>query len=257
MSTVYINKSTNTMIDDAFLVFNDDNGIILNKNNCWQLIPPNRVRKENSYNEYFPEWERPVFRHRHMPEMTDYVEDSDAYVDIIRQEFGFENFVICTRHPQEVSGLISKPIAVNEASYIQIEAACEGEAHGSVEFYIVDGTQEVPILPKDQKTVMNEKMFYGMDLRFRPDMLQGNLLLYEDGVGCEKDYQNLTAADFADHQYRITYVVAGDNATYFPNNDTVRIKIVVRQYDREPVSVQYCIIHKFGETVSWTSAQSN
>ena len=258
MSTVYINQDTNSIIDSSYIVSNDDHGIIVNKNNCWQLIPNKSIRTEDNDNTYYRKNPQPSLSNKQVSGLIRNNAYDAPHTEIVRQEFGFENFKVFTRYPQESSGLISKPISIKNVAYFKITADIINAEHGSIEISILDGTNKIPILLEGKKHVFREKLFYGFPLRFQTDTLQGGApVLYKNGSVIDVDYTTLSAEDMMSNTYWVNYTAAGNVDTYYPSGQDIRIKVVIRQYDQEPVSIENLAIHKFGETIGWTLKTSD
>ncbi len=260
MNTIYINNNTNSIISDSSIVTSDEDGIIVNNSNCWQYVPSEQVRTETIYNEFYPEDIKPVLHVDKEKKLSDSSIDPSDYSDVLIYDIGFKNFAICTRIPEESSGIISKSFSVDNTSYITLDSEYSG--NGSVEYSILDGTNEIPILPNGSKTVIQEKLFYNLDTdtvttRFPVDHIQGiQPVLYKDNIVVTQDYQELKSSDFDEHNYCLTYTAYGDVQQYIPTMKDIQLKVVVRQYDTEPVFVQHTVIHKYGGSVLWTSKAS-
>lgn len=258
METIYINKKTKGIINPSSILHNDDEKIIVTNTNCWQLIPKKDIEIQNTYSEYFPEERIPQPMEFPDAALIDPDFSSNTYTHKAIYEFGFKDFSVCTRYPNGSSGIISKTISVDNTDYISLDAEISGEEHGSVEFWIIDGISEIPILPKRSKTVQKEKLFYGLNTRFPIDLVQGiTPVIYEDDIVTGKDYTLLTAEDFLHHTYCMTYTAAGDPYACIPASQKVRIKIIVRQYDNVPVRIDHVVVYRHGGSVIWNSTQPN
>lgn len=253
MNTVYVNKNTNSVIDSNSIISYTEDDIIVNNSNCWQLIPEKNLEKKKIYTEYYPEESIPTKKER--------TENYAAYTDNLEYCIGFTDFTVCTRKPAESSGIVSKEIPVDNVSYITVSGDVVGD--GSVEYWILDGANEIPLLPEDSNTVYKEKLFCDLNTetittRFPIDQVQGiNPVLYEDNIVLNKDYKELQPEDFNNHIYYLTYTAAGNVQQYIPYTNKVRLKIIVRQYTTEPVFVKHIMLHKYGGSVLWISNLSD
>lgn len=260
MDTVYINNNTNTIINQDNIVSNDTDGIIVNNSNCWQLIPDKDIVKQNVYTGSFPEENAPVLHKQQKKKMTDDEIINDAYSDALVYDIGFKNFTICTRTPNKTSGIISKPISTDNISYFTVTGTISGD--GAVEYYILDGSNETPILPEDTQDVIKERLFYNLNTndittRFPVDTIQGvDPILYQDGIISIREYQKIKPEEFAKYTYCLTYTAAGEVQKYVPSSNEIRLKVIIRQYGEEPVYVNDIMIHGYGGSVLWTSAVS-
>ena len=253
MNTIYINKNTNNIIDPNSIISYGEGDIIVNNNNCWQLIPEKELKKQQIYTEYYPEEHVPVKKKR--------TDSSAVYTDNLEYCIGFTDFTVCTRKPSESSGIVSKEIPVDNVSYLTVSGDIVGD--GSVEYWILDGANEIPILPEDSNTVYKEKLFCDLNTetivtRFPIYQVQGiKPVLYEDNIALSKDYKELQPEDFNNHIYYLTYTAAGNSQKYIPYTDKIRLKVIVRQYTPEPVFVKHIMLHKYGGSVLWISNLSD
>jgi hypothetical protein len=133
---------------------------------------------------------------------------------------------------------------ITQDGYIQLETEFFNENNSAVEFYILDGSKEVPILPVNQSFVSNEKIFFGLTTRFAVDTSKS----YEiKRNGMIIDITLDKAMQSTDALYTISYTpVLSFN--YKPINNSVKIKAVLRVYDKDANSpyVTKMKIRKFG-----------
>lgn len=257
MEKIFINKKTSGIIDNDTIIAQDSDGIVVNNSNCWKYINSDNLSSKNIYNDYYPEEElkdrelKP-YQNKYLLNQQDV---DDAYQEKAQYVFGFKNLRIYTKINDKVSGTISKDIDVSNCTYITINCQIENKDNGSIELSILDGDKETSILPQDIKKVIKEKLFFNMGTRFQIDNVNAESpVLYEDNVESTKKYLDLTADDFENHEYALTYTAAGDNNKYTPENNTINIKLIIRQYDAEleAIKITKCVINKFGGTLEWT-----
>ena len=251
METTYINKKTKGIIDPSSIIHDDDEKIIVTNTNCWQLIPKSSIETQKIFSEYYPEEPVPQIAERASASL---VEDtkSNTYTHKAVYEFGFKDFAVYTRYPNESSGIISMPISVENTDHISIAAKINNGEHGSIEFWIIDGVSEVPILPEGTKNIYKEKLFYDLETQFPIDYVQGiTPIIYEDNIAIGKEYSLLTAEDFSNHSYYMTYTAAGSPDLYVPTGKEIRLKIIIRQYDEVPVGIDHVILYRHGGSKVW------
>ena len=256
MNTVYINNNTNNIIDQATIKDKDDNGIFVNSSNCWKYIPNQDITSYDVYGDtYYPQEQcRPPLSYKEK-HLSDEENTDGYYTEALSSCVGFQDFMVCTRMPSASSGIVSNTINVENTAYITLEGTQSGD--GSVEYSILDGSQEVPILPVGATYVIKEKLFYDLEAdqittRFPIDLIQGiDPVLYEDGHIVQKEYTQLAPEDFRDHTYCLTYTAAGNTQEYIPVASEIRLKIIIRQYGQEPVSIHNLLIHRYGGSVLW------
>lgn len=147
---------------------------------------------------------------------------------------------------------VSQEIALGEITedgYIQLEADFSNENNSAIEFYIVDGSNEVAILPVNQNLVLNEKIFFGLSTRFNVDVSKG----YEiKKNGTIIDITLEKAMQSTDALYTITYTPTTTH-NYKPINSSIKIKVVLRLYDKEANApyITKMKIRKFGGGTLW------
>jgi hypothetical protein len=115
-----------------------------------------------------------------------------------------------------------------EDEYIQLDVEHEANEYSSLEFYIIDGTKEIPILPINDKEVFNEKIFYNLRTRFPIDTEKA-IEIKKDGIASGKTVDQAIQSN--DGLYTITYSPE-DVYSYKPLNSSVKIKIIQRLYDK-------------------------
>lgn len=139
----------------------------------------------------------------------------------------------------------------NSNEYLNINTEFSSLESTSIEFYIVDGNKEVPILPLSLDKIKNEKIFTGMNLRFD----QG----YDDDYAIRKDgYVINMSLDDAISQMTGNYSVDyTPNATtcysYTPINTSIKVKAILRKYNdfAEMPYIESIKIRKFGGAAPW------
>lgn len=140
--------------------------------------------------------------------------------------------------------------------YLQITAVDNIGEFSSIEYYIVDGNMEVPILPINEKYVYNERIFPENDLRFIVNTTydsQGVMKIKKDGMAIDSTINNVI--DQYDATYSVSYQPVNTVYSYTPINDSIRIKAIVRYYgdivDTIPY-IQAINIRKYGGNTLWT-----
>ena len=256
MNTILLNKNTNAVIKQSDIVAQDESGIVINRHDYWQFIPDNNIEKEEIYDEYFPEEDKIALNEKKKYDIASAKTAYTAYTEVAEYRIGFEDFTICTQTLQPYSGLISKKIDVSGSSYISLTAVSHNIENGAVEFYIIDGTAEIPIFPENSTMVINEKLFYGLDTRFPIDYINGEEpILFEDNNALDKSYTQLSAEDFKAHRYTLTYLPPEFTKQHVPASNAIQIKAVIRQYGDQQVYVDHILLKKYGVKLPWTSEQ--
>lgn len=166
--------------------------------------------------------------------------------------FGLDKLLIKNATANQNCCFISQELSLGEITqdgYIQLEAEFSNENNSAIEFYIVDGSKEVPILPVGQSFVLNEKIFFGLNTRFAVNDSKG----YEiKRNGIIVDITLDKAIQSTDALYTVTYTTV-TSFNYKPINNSVKIKTVLRIYDKNANSpdITKMKIRKFGGGTLW------
>lgn len=142
--------------------------------------------------------------------------------------------------------------------YLQIYVSDHTGEFSSIEYFIVDGDMEIPLLPVGEQYVYNERIFPESDLRFTVDddlHSLGIMKIKREGLAIE------TTLDDALTQYDAKYCVsyhplASECYNYTPINDSVRVKAVMRLYGTTIDTIPYIRsinVRKYGGTTLWTN----
>lgn len=222
------NLKTGTVIDSDAVVNESSSGILVKNSDCIKFIPLSDLKVEELADDgvYSKTEANPEFN---------FARDSfssDLYTEKAEYKLGITNLEFKTVNYFKDTAIITKPVDVSECSYITLSVK-ESEAYNSfVEYSIIDGiNDEIPILPENKKEVTGEKLLYGLPTRFIVDNSQKLPVLYEDGKISNKDYNLLTHEDFLNHEYGLDYWPCGENINkYEPKNDSISLKIVIRNY---------------------------
>lgn len=144
----------------------------------------------------------------------------------------------------------------NKDDYLQIYVTDNIGEFSSIEYFIVDGDIEVPILPINEKYIYNERIFPETDLRFNilDDLLSyGVIKIKKDGMSIDASLDDV--ADKYDATYSISYIPGSNVYSYTPINDSVRVKAIIRYYGDVIDTIPYIEtinIRKYGGNTLWT-----
>lgn len=185
--------------------------------------------------------------------------DNTVEVNMFAYSFGLNNLESNRVVLYEDNYFLSDPIAIgnmDENEYLQLYVKDNTGINSSIEYYIVDGDLDIPILPIGMDYVHNERLFPETDLRFiESDSLE---VLYEKILkkdGIELPISLEEAKLKYDGRYCVSYTPALDN-TYRPLNNTIRVKAVIRTfgdvYDTIPY-IEMITLRKFGGNALWTN----
>ena len=143
-----------------------------------------------------------------------------------------------------------------ENEFLQLAVSDTAGEFSSIEYYIVDGNREVPILPVSEKYVYNERIFPETDLRFKIDddlYSEGVMKIKKDGMAINTSLSNVI--DQYDGVYCVSYQQDPNVYSYTPINDSIKIKAVIRYYGNTLDIIPYINsinIRKYGGGTLWT-----
>lgn len=178
-------------------------------------------------------------------------------------KFGFNDIRLERRELVQVAAYMSAPILVKGTQYIMLSAPIID----GVEYSVIDGDKEIPILPIGQESVKGEKLFYGLMPRFtivdstsisvyknldevmnitsREDL---ELFLAANNTNEEVSQSNFSATDL----YTIDYTPDSDSQQYMPKNNYIQLKIIQRYYGKlVPEAIRNILIRKYGIKTTW------
>ena len=220
----YINTKTNSVIES---VIENGSTLVEAGNTSWKLITDASEKKESASIEL------PV---------TESISESKPYFPL-----SVKNIDVSMNECGKTYGVVSDLITITNARYIELTANVVQKG-GSVEFYVIDGIKEKPIMPIDIERVEDEKLFYGLPTRFDIDTSEP-VTIKKDGVAVGTDIDNTLLKDGL---YTISYKPINGYRVE-PDNTDIRIKLVVRQYNDGPAPfVSNVSVLKHGGTLQWT-----
>ena len=144
----------------------------------------------------------------------------------------------------------------NDGDYLQIEVDDNYGEFSSIEYFIMDGDMEIPLLPVNEKFVYNEKIFPEDDLRFAIDddlYSEGIFAIKKDGLIINTSIDEVK--DLYDANYCVSYQPIKDVYSYTPINNSVRVKAIIRIFGDTIDTIPYIrtiSIRKYGGTTLWT-----
>ena len=137
--------------------------------------------------------------------------------------------------------------------YLQINTVDNIGEFSNIEYFIVDGNKEVPILPVNEKYVYNERIFPEESLRFAYSDYRDDKKIKKNGMAIDTAFENI--ANEYDAIYSVSYQPVNTAYSYTPINKSIKIKAIVRIYgdviDTIPY-IQSISVRKFGGNTLWT-----
>ena len=180
-----------------------------------------------------------------------------------RYEFGLTNVSASQNLISKVAGFISSEIDVSNCGWIELES----DSVNNSEFYILDGKEEIPILPIGVNYIENEKLFYGLMPRFTVKN-PNNIIVKKDGEttainNLDDLYLFLSVNNtnvevnqssyLQEHEYTISYEPDESFRTYFPKGDKIRIKAIKRNIKGTIIEdINTINIYKYNNKLGWT-----
>ena len=113
--------------------------------------------------------------------------------------------------------------------FIQLLAEYDEGDNGSIEFYIIDGSEEKAILPLNQEKVFNEKIFSNLKTRFAIDESE-KIIIKKDGVLLNTNFEQ--AQKLNESNLTISYTPINAHNIKIKNKN-IRIKAIIRTYDNK------------------------
>lgn len=165
--------------------------------------------------------------------------------------FGLDKISIQFSQPENKSCFISKDIKIeklkdNEYLALTSEYECE---NGNIEFYIVDGTTEIPILPEDEKQVIQESIFYKIPNRFTVDDSK-TVKVYKNGIPVKTSLNE--AINSTDEGYTVSYKAKDASALTSVLNNNIKVKAIIRNYSDSSIPyIKSIQIKKYGGGAVW------
>jgi hypothetical protein len=163
--------------------------------------------------------------------------------------FGLDDVSFKSRNVNMTCGRITKEIEIGAVELIELESVYSSSSSSSVEFSIIDQGNEIPIVPIHDDIVHNERIFFGLPLRFTLDRSKP-YQIKKDGVDIEMTPE--AAMNANDGVYTITYSPLNAHQ-YQPKGRKVQIKVVMRLYDKgsTPPFVKSALIRAYGGEALW------
>lgn len=166
--------------------------------------------------------------------------------------FGLDKISVQYSEPDSKSCFVSKEIKIeslkeNEYLALQADYSCE---NGNIEFYIIDGTNEIPILPEGETTVVEEQVFYKVATRFTVDDIS-SIKMYKDSIPSKTSLNE--AINNSEEGYTVSYTPKSATAISSILNNTIKVKAILRCYDKNYIPfIKSIQIKKYGGDTLWT-----
>jgi hypothetical protein len=164
--------------------------------------------------------------------------------------FGLDGLNIRAQDMASDACFISDYIDVqSDISHITLSCSYLLSENASVEFFIIDGVNTVPILAEEQDAVQKEKLFMG-SLTVFPVSASSQAIVYKDNYATSFALNDI--AGKSDALYTVSYVPTS-GWQYKPKSDKIKIKAILRTYDKKvdaPV-IKNISIKQWGGDALW------
>lgn len=167
--------------------------------------------------------------------------------------FGIDSIVIKNIEQEQDSCFISQPIDINDLAdgeYIQLHVEEVLNEDTTIEYSILDGDVEIPVLPFGSKIIKNEKIFNALPLRFNQDYSLA-VIIKKDGITTDISLDDAKTQLLS--KFSVDYFPE-ENYNYKPINSNIKIKAVIRSYSNATNNsyLKAIKIRKYGGDVPWT-----
>lgn len=166
--------------------------------------------------------------------------------------FGIDTLLLEYVSVDKQSCFYSKDIKIDkilENEHITIDTNDSIE-RGSIEYYIVDGTSLIPILPEKVTEIIDEKIFYKMTPRFPYDNTKP-IIIKRNGDITKMTVQEAINNNDNNSVFTVSYTPIINNINSL-NNPVLKIKTIIRNYDENFNSfINNITIKKYGGGKLW------
>lgn len=167
--------------------------------------------------------------------------------------FGINSIDIKYVEQEKDCCFISQSVNIGEVTkndYIQLHVVDSVNDNSSIEYYLLDGDIEIPLIPVGTKIIKNERIFSSLPLRFTATN-SNNIAIKKDGL--------LTNISMDDAKNQILSRFSADyiptcKYNYTPINSNIRIKAIIRKYSNQIDNsyISLIKIRKYGGDALWT-----
>ena len=167
--------------------------------------------------------------------------------------FGIDSINIKNIKQEKDSCFISESINVGnlkENEYLQLIVEDIIDENAVVEYSILDGNVEVPILPYGTKIIKNERLFASQSLRFTQDSSLAHTIK-KDGMTIDISLDDAKSQLL--NRFSIDYFPE-KKYNYTPINSNIKIKATIRNFSNSINNsyIRTIKIRKYGGDVPWT-----
>jgi hypothetical protein len=251
-------KQSKRAIKDASVIVTNTNGVTESVDKGWRFTPASEVEKV-TVAVVGPYETPPVPVAPPRPSIEEFNKPVPVFGADVQEVnkttyfFGIDTITSTYNIFNNTCGFIFKGVAIGRCSFIELAADAVVNEDCSVEFSIIDGTKEVPILPVTVDRVVNEKFFFNMAPRFEVDTKKA-IEIKKNGQIVKRSLDGLEDLNLQDGLYTISYTPM--NAyRYSPDNEMINVKVIQRLYsdNTEPSYMTNLLVRKYGGGIPWTA----
>lgn len=179
--------------------------------------------------------------------------------DVYSYVFGIDKIEIKYTKPYNSGCFMSRDInigTIKEGEYITLFSDYNIYAESGIEFSIIDGDMEIPIIPSNHNKIIGEKIFKQRDLRFNVDPSK-EISIKHNGLNTNSTLEDAKLLSTRHDIYSAEYHSLDDKGfSYSPINRNIRVKAVIRRYNSagEMPYIKSIKIRKFGGGSPWIEA---
>jgi len=252
----YQNKYSKAAIKDDRIIASDSYGITESIEAGWRFTPADELSKSTASVQGPYEMHSPPIppARPSVEEFNNPIPLTDADIKEVSKTtyfFGIDSITSHHRVLYDTNGIIFKNVSIGNCSFIELSADVVANENCSVEFYIIDGSKEIPILPVSYDKIINEKLFFNMNPRFNVNAKK-DIEIKKNGQIIQRTIDGMEDLNFQDGLYTISYTPINAYRC-FPESKLISIKVIQRLYDdtAEPSYVKNLLVRKYGGGVPW------
>jgi hypothetical protein len=253
-------KSGNTANNDNVISYNNDSGLLISTGEIggYKYIPASELKIDSTSTDGAYSAGKIPSLETGLTSASNFKEAESSNVTQVAGAtyvFGIDKIKASYITPEKTSGFLSKEIDIGKCSYIKLAATTAGQ-YDSMEYYIVDGTTEAPILPIGIQKIEGERLFYGLPTCFTVDT-KFPVTIKENGLDTGIKYSDINSIIFdSDSTYTISYTPTSDAYEYFPSNEKIKVKAIQRCYKTvAPAAITSIVIQKYGGGIPWAMSE--
>lgn len=228
---MYINLIDGEFISDDAVVRETESGLMYFEDSCWKFLSPGEYRQVDEGDIDDTSEARISYLTLQTDELIDPKTVTEKTYRYYTDYFGLNALDIGYKKFAGTSGILSSVFDVTKGEPVYLKADIFQPDYSSIEFSVIEGSRETPILIKDQTEVVHEKVFFGLDKRM---------------TGTNETYfRNFQAVDKSQDRsdifnrgviYTVSYQPDSRYQSYTPSGTKIQIKTILRIYQDDGTS---------------------